>query len=328
MLRDPWILESTIHGSRLTVHNSSMVYDIIIIGGGCAGLAAAMYASRYEMTVLVFAKLPGGLITTTHIVENYPGVPTWTGMEMGDKFLEHAKKFGAKILVHDVKEVRRDDSKGLFIAKTAKVEFEGKTLVLATGSEHRHLDVPGEKEYANRGVSYCAVCDAAFYKQKVVAVIGGSDSAAKEALLLSEYASKVYIVYRGSEIRPEPINKVSVEANPKIEIIYNTNVAEFVGDGEKLQKLRFKEGGDLAVDGAFIAVGQLPNNELAKQLGVVLSEKGEILINAESRTNIPYVYAAGDVTQVPFRQAIISAAQGAYAATSAYDDLQKLKVKN
>ena len=304
------------------------MYDIIIIGGGCAGLSAAMYASRYEMKVLVLAKLPGGLITTTHIVENYPGVVSWTGMEMADKFLEHATKFGAEVLSKDVKNVLRDESQDCFVVKTSKDDFFGRSLVLATGSDHRHLDVPGEKDYANRGVSYCAVCDAAFYKGKVVAVIGGSDSAAKEALLLSQYASKVYMIYRGAEIRPEPINKKSIEENSKIEIIPNTNVSEFIGDGEKLVKVLFKEGGELLIDGAFVAIGQLPNNALAIQLGVALTPKGEIIIDTESRTNVPLVYAAGDVTQISFRQAIMSAAQGAYAATSAYEDISQLKLKN
>ena len=297
-----------------------MVYDMIVIGGGCAGLSAAMYASRFEMSVLVFATIPGGLITTTHVVENYPGVVTWSGMEMGKKFLEHAKQFGGEVKSGTVKEVKKVDD--IFTVKSGKEEYKGKTILLATGSDHRNLNIPGEEQYKNKGVSYCAVCDAAFYKGKIVAVIGGADSAAKEALLLSEYASKVYLIYRGKEIRPEPINKKRVEENKKIEVITSTNLQEIHGDGNKVTHISFKEGGELQVDGVFVAIGQLPKNEIAKQLGVNLTEKGEIIIDDESKTNIDRVYAAGDVTQVPFRQAIISAAQGAYAANSAYESLQ------
>jgi thioredoxin reductase (NADPH) len=296
-----------------------MTYDLIVIGGGCAGLSAAMYAARYELSVLVFAKLPGGLITTTHLVENYPGVPSWTGLEMGEKFVEHAKRFGAEIKTKQVKSVRKEGDE--YVVVTRKNEFRAKTLTIATGSEHRHLDIPGEKEFANKGVSYCAVCDAAFYKDKVVAIVGGGDSAAKEALLMADYASKVYVIYRGEEIRPEPINRQRVYDNPKIEVINNTNLKEIHGDGT-VTHVSFKEGGELKLDGVFIAIGLVPQSTLADELGVELTPRGEIIIDMESKTNLPGVYAAGDVTQVPFRQAIMSAAQGSYAATSAYEYLQ------
>lgn len=293
---------------------------MIVVGGGCAGYSAAMYASRFEMSVLVIAKIPGGLITTTHLVENYPGVPTWSGFEMGMKFKEHAEKFGAETKIATVDRIEKKDA-SFIITTTGGDMIEGKTIVLATGSEHRHLDIPGEEEYANKGVSYCAVCDAAFFRGKTVAIIGGSDSAAKEALLMAEYASKVYMIYRGDDIRPEPINKKRVLENEKIEILTRKNLQEIHGDGNKVTHVSFKEGGELALDGIFVAIGHLPQSELALQLEVAVNEKKEIIIDHASCTNIQGVYAAGDVTQIPFRQAIISAAQGAYAANSAYEYL-------
>jgi len=296
------------------------MYDIIIIGGGCAGLSAAMYASRYEMKVLVLTKLPGGLITSTHLVENYPGVPSWTGMEMGQSFVEHAKKFGAEIKIATTTDVQKN-SDGTFTVSTSRDSFQGKTIVLATGSDHRHLGIPGEKEYSNKGVSYCAVCDAAFYKDKIVAIIGGKDSAAKEALLMTNYAKKVYLIYRGDEIRPEPINKKRVMEHEAIEIINNTNLKEVCGDGNKVTHVITKKDEKIKLDGIFVAIGHLPQSELAEKLGVKLTEKNEIIIDSACKTNIDGVYAAGDVTQTPFRQAIMSAAQGAYAATSAYEYL-------
>jgi thioredoxin reductase (NADPH) len=297
------------------------MYDIIIIGGGCAGLSAAMYSSRYEMKVLVLTKLPGGLITSTHLVENYPGVSSWTGMEMGQKFVEHAKKFGAEIKIATTTNIQKENDK-TFTIKTSSDSFQGKTVVIATGSEHRHLEIPGEKEYANKGVSYCAVCDAAFYKEKVVAIIGGSDSAAKEALLMTEFAKKVYMIYRGKEIRPEPINKKRVMENKKIEIINNSNLKEICGNENKVTHVITKDNQKIELNGIFVAIGHLPQSELAEKLGVQLSNKKEIIIDHESKTNIEGVYAAGDVTHIPFKQAIISAAQGAYAATSAYEYLK------
>jgi len=194
--------------------------------------------------------------------------------------------------------------------------------LISTGTKHRNLDVPGEKEFTGKGVSYCAVCDGAFFGGKEVAVIGGSDSAAKEALFLSEHASKVYIIYRKEKIRAEPINTERVEKNKKIQIINNTNVLEIKGEGMvtgvTLDRA-YKGSKEFKLGGVFIEVGKLPRSALAKSLGVKLAKNGEIIVDKDMNTNIPGVYAAGDVISGGFKQAITAAAQGVTATNSAFD---------
>jgi thioredoxin reductase (NADPH) len=300
-----------------------MIYDTAIIGTGTAGLSASIYACRYGLKTLVLGELPGGLITTTHWVENYPGLGGISGMDMGDKLLEHANMFEVDIKYEKVSKIEKNSND--FLITTRKESYTAKTIIVATGTEHRHLNAKGEKDLANRGVSYCATCDGAFYKGKVTCIIGGSDSACKEALMLSDICEKVYIIYRGKEIRPEPINKQRVLEKVNIEIITETEVEEFSGD-QKLEKIIFKDNkGELKVDGAFIAIGHIAQSELAKSLGAVLNESGEIIIDHESKTNVAGLFAAGDVTDTAFKQAIVSAAEGCYAAKSAYEYLQSLK---
>ena len=258
-----------------------MIWDCIIVGGGVTGISAAIYAYRFNMKVMILAKDLGGLLATTHIVENYPGYASISGPDLMEKFKEHARYFNIPMVEEFVKKVNK--AKCGFEVKTESKTYKTKTIILATGTEHKKLDVPGEKEYRNKGVSYCAICDAAFFKNKLVAVVGGSDSAAKEALLLSDHASKVYIIYRGEKIRPEPINAVNVEKNKKIEIINNTNIVEVKGDGKKLTHVildkEYKGSKQLNLDGLFPAIGLIPQNELARQLGVKLNDKGQIIID-------------------------------------------------
>jgi thioredoxin reductase (NADPH) len=199
-------------------------------------------------------------------------------------------------------------------------------VVIATGSERKKLGVPGEEEFAGRGVSYCATCDGPFYRDKIVSVIGGSDSAAKEALFLSQNVKKVYIIYRGEEIRAEPINKKRVEKNHKIEIIYKTNIVEIKGDNT-VKSVIFDNGTEFEVDGVFIEVGSIPNSDLAKRIGVKTNEKDEIIINRKSETNIPGIFAAGDVADAPFKQAITGVAEGVVAAYSAFDYIKEINIE-
>jgi len=295
------------------------MYDLIIIGAGSAGLSSAIYARRFLMKTLVIGELIGGLITTTHLVENWPGEKRITGIDLMKKIEGHARAFDAEIINDRVVSVNK--SSDGFIVKTADKSFKSKTLVFATGTVHRKLGVPGEKEFSGRGVSYCATCDGMFFKDKIVGVVGGSDSAAKEALLLSEYAKKVYIIYRRAKIRAEPVNVKRVEAKVKqgkIEIINNTNVVEVKGD-KKLTHVVFDNGKEFPLDGLFIEIGLVPQNDLAKSIGVKLNDKGEIIIDRYSRTNVKGVYAAGDCADAPFKQAITGSAEGVIASFSAYD---------
>ncbi len=295
-------------------------YDVIIIGAGVAGYAAAMYAGRFMMKTLVIGETPGGTIILTDVTENYPGFKRLTGMELADKIREHALEYGVELVEDKVSRVERKGD-ACFIVHTGEDSYHGKAVIFATGTRARKLNVPGEEKFANRGVHYCALCDGFFYRDRVVGVIGGSDSAAKEALLLSQYGKKVYIIYRGEEIHPEPINKKRVEENPKIEVINNTQVVEMKGKGrlEALVLDRPYDGSiELPIDAVFIAVGHIPMSQLAADIGAETNSKGEIKIDRLSRTNVPGVYAAGDVTDSPFKQAITGVSEGVTAAYSAY----------
>lgn len=299
--------------------------DFFVVGGGPTGIAAAIYAGRFLLKTIVVGKDIGGLIVKTHIVENYPGFSSISGQGLMDAFLQHAASMHIPVIEDEIVQITRRDIFDFHVRCKEKT-YAAKTITFATGSRYRTLDVPGYKEFYAKGVSHCATCDAAFFKNKIVCVVGGSDSAAKEALLLSQYAKKVYVVYRGDEIHPEPINGARVAANHKIEVIPNTNITAITG-GKVVSGVVFDKPYHgrtaFSTDGVFIEIGHIPSSELAVSLGVRTNEKKEILIGSDARTNVPGVYAAGDVTQAPYRQVITGAAEGVVAAFSAYEDLGK-----
>ncbi|MBS3083341.1 FAD-dependent oxidoreductase [Candidatus Pacearchaeota archaeon] len=311
-------------------------FDFIIIGAGGAGLAAAMYGARLGLKTLCLghshgSEMPlGGVITTTNVVENYPGFIRLTGTELADKLIEHAKSYDLVTLKEEkVDEVKKDKSD--FVVKTSETEYKGKTILFATGTKWRKLDVPGSKEFENKGVAYCALCDAPFYKNKTVAVVGGSDSAVKDAMVVAEHAKKVYIIYRGEKIRPEPINYDRVTKNKKIEIINNTNITEIKGkqfvERVVLDK-PYNGNKELELQGVFIAIGHIIISDLAKTIGIKTNEKGEIILDHKtSETNIQGAFAAGDVTDKPFKQLITGVADGCTAAFSAYEYISKNNLK-
>ena len=296
------------------------MYDVAIIGSGVTGYGAAMYAARLDLAVVVIGDVEGGTITLTDDVANYPGFVQLTGQELAGKLKEHALDYPVALDTDMVTDVFKSDA-GFFYVVTESKTFLARSIIIATGMKERELDVPGHDDFRNRGVSYCALCDAPLYKDKVVAVIGGSDSAAKEALLLAKYCRKVYIIYRREKIRPEPINAERIEREPKIEIINKTNVVEIAGD-QKVASLKldnpYKGSDKLEVDGVFVAIGGIPNSKIAEKLGVKLNEKSEIMIDRGSRTNIEGVFAAGDVADTEFKQAITGVAEGVHAAYQAY----------
>lgn len=312
-------------------------YDFIIIGAGGTGLAAAMYSARLGLKTLCLghsysSELPiGGVITTTNIVENYPGFIKLTGSDLAEKIKKHAESYDlATIKEENVEEIKK--LKTGFSVRTSKETYHSKTILLATGTKWRKLDVPGSKEFENKGVAYCALCDAPLFKNKIVAVIGGSDSAAKDALLLSEHVKKVYLIYRGKEIRPEPINAERVKKNKKIEVITETNVTEVKGS-QFVEKVmldkQFKGKKELELQGVFVAIGHIVLSDLAKPLGVKLNSKGEIIIDhKDSSTSVKGVFAAGDVSDKPFKQLITGVADGCTAAHSAYEYITSSKLKD
>ena len=298
------------------------MYDTIIIGSGVSGLGAAIYAGRFRMKTLVLGDKPGGTVVLTNDVANYPGFKQITGIDLSDKIKEHAKEYGVEII--DKKADRVEKTKEGFKVKTSDKEFETKTIIFATGTEWRKLGVPGEKEFTGKGVHYCALCDGSFYKDKIIAVVGGSDSAAKEALLLTEYAKRVYIIYRKEKIRAEPVTIEKVDKSDKIEIINNTNVVEIKGDkfaSSAVFDKEYKGSKDFKLDGIFIDIGHIALSSLAKDMGVKLNEKNEIIIDKASKTNVEGIFGAGDVCDTPFKQAITGVAGGVTAAYSAYQYL-------
>tara|TARA_Y100000310_G_C20698107_1_gene827173 strand:+ start:2165 stop:3142 length:978 start_codon:yes stop_codon:yes gene_type:complete len=311
---------------------SGFDYDFVSVGAGVSGLAAGMYSARLGLKTLVLGhnsgkEMPvGGVITTTNTVENYPGFIKLTGSELGDKIRDHAKSYDlVEIKEEEVKSV--EGEKGCFHIKTNKGEYKTKTVLFATGTKWRKLDVPGSDEFENKGIAYCALCDAPLFKDKIVGLVGGSDSAAKDALVLAEHAKKVYIIYRGQEIHPEPVNMERVRANKKIEIINNTNVVEVKG-GQLLESVildkPYNGNKEFKLSGLFVAIGHEILSDLAKPLGVKLNKKGEIVIDHKtSETNVPGIYAAGDVSDKPFKQAITGVAEGCTAAYSAFEFITK-----
>ncbi len=310
-------------------------FDFLVLGAGGTGLAGAMYAARLGLKTLVLGhthgtEFPvGGVITTTDIVENYPGFMRISGPDLAKNIEEHTRSYKL-VTIKSERAVEIKKIKNSFHVKTDKSQYTAKTILFATGTKWRKLDIPGSREFENKGISYCALCDAPLFRNKIVAVIGGSDSAAKDALLLSKYAKKVYMIYRGNEIHPEPINHERIKANKKIEIINKTNVIEVKGKDivtSIILDKPYKKGKELKLDGVFVAIGHVVLSDLAKPLGVNLNEKGEIKINhMTSETNIPGIFAAGDVTDKPFKQLITGVADGCTAAYSAYEYITKRKL--
>lgn len=303
----------------------SKPYKLIIIGAGPAGLSASIYASRYGVEHIVVGELLGGLISETHLIDNYPGIEDATGFDFSQKLAHHAQKYGAEIMPGKVRKISKtgdDFESELDSGKTIKSQ----TILLAAGTKRRKLGIKGEEEFSGKGVSYCATCDGFFYKNKIVTVVGGNDSAAGAAVYLAGIAEKVYLIYRKDKLRAEPYWINLIEKNPKVEVIYNTNILEISG-AEKLREIKldktYKNAETLGIDGLFIEAGSAPNVDFIADLKLETDEEGRIKINSDSSTSMPGVWAAGDITNGSdkFRQVITACAEGAIAARSVYNYL-------
>jgi len=310
--------------------DSSKTYDSIIIGAGMAGYAAAMYASRLGLKVLIIGEVPGGTLALTGAVENYPGFVSIEGEKLTSLLENHAMDYDADMLIDIVDDIKKEDD--LFKVISGNKAFKSRTIILATGAKVKKLGIPGEEEYFGKGVGYCALCDAAFIKGKTVAVAGGGNGAVKEAILVSEHAKKVFVINNEKELHPEDHNKKALDDRIRkefIEVINDNEIISIEG-GEKVEKLVLKEEykgkKELQAQGLFIYVGHIPNSGLASQLGVMLNEKGEIITNQRGETSIPGFFAAGDVTNTEWKQAIIGVAQGVTAAYYVYNYLNDKKM--
>lgn len=298
------------------------MYDLIIVGSGVSGMAAAIYAGRFDMKTLVIGDRPGGTITLTHLVENYPGYTSLSGLELATHFQDHVNSVGVEMKTGSVESITRENEKGCFKLKAGEESYHSKTVLLATGTEHRKLNVKGEAELTNKGVSYCATCDGPLFKNKDLVIVGGGDSAVKESLLLAKYGKSVKIIYRGAEIRPEPINKRRMEATTNIEVMTKSNIIEIVGK-DRVGKVILDTGQEIECQGVFIEIGRTPLTDLAKKIDVGLNQKGEIIINKMSETNVKGFLAAGDCTNTDWKQAVVGVAEGCLAAYSAYEYVSK-----
>ena len=300
-----------------------MIYDLIIIGAGPAGLSAAIYASRYNLNTFIISEEIGGMAAEAYKIENYPGFKSIPGMELMNKFKEQVKGL-VDIKQERVIEFKKENN---FVITTKKSIYKSKTVIVAAGTKRRKLNIKGEKEFLGRGVSYCATCDAAFFKDRIVGVVGGNDAAAMSALLLAEYAKKVFIIYRKEKIRAEPLRVSQLEKNKKITIINSTNVVAVNGDkmmSSVTLDREFNNSKELNLNGLFIEIGSIPSTVLTKKLGIKLDEEGYIIVDSSQKTNVNGFYAAGDITSGSnkFRQIITATSEGAIAAHSVYEFLK------
>ena len=291
--------------------------DVIIIGGGTAGLAAGLYSARYKLKTKILVKELGGTGNEAHLVDNWIGSPGIAGLDLMDNFVKHVKSNGVSIDTEEVTKVSKEEDKFVMETSSGKT-FESKAIIFANGMKHRKLGITGEKEYEGKGVHYCYTCDGPLYGGKIVALIGGSDSAALGALFMAQHAEKVYVIYRKSKLRAEPVSTEAVYNHPKIEVIHDTNLTEIYGE-KFVTGVKTDTGKDIKLDGVFIEIGHLPQSDLPKQVGVEVDERGFVDVDKDFKTNVDGVFAAGDVTNsTTLKQFITSASQGSIAAQTAY----------
>ncbi|MFS0750837.1 thioredoxin-disulfide reductase [Oceanobacillus sp. 1P07AA] len=306
------------------------MYDVIIAGAGPAGMTAAVYASRANLETLMLERgIPGGQMANTEDVENYPGFDNILGPDLSNKMFEHAKKFGAEYAYGDIKEV--EDHGDYKLIKAGNKEYYTRSLIIATGAQYKKLGVEGEEALSGRGVSYCAVCDGAFFKNRNLVVIGGGDSAVEEGIYLTRFANKVTIVHRRDNLRAQKIIQDRAFDNEKIDFIWDT-VAETINgtDGKvssvTLKNTKTNEVNNFDADGVFIYIGMVPLNEAFLSLGIT-NDEGYIATNENMETSIPGIYAAGDIRDKELRQIVTATGDGSIAAEAAIKYVEDLEEK-
>ena len=301
------------------------LYDLIIIGGGPAGITAGIYGARENLDILLISKDLGGQMARKAVeIENYPGFKKISGQDLIQRFKEHLENFKIQTLIDKVIEVKKE--KDSFSVLTENKEFKSHAVLVSSGAEYKSLGIPGEKEFIGKGVSYCVTCDGILYKDKIVAVIGGGNAGFEAALFLTKISKKVYILEYSSEIKADKINQERARKAGNIEIITNADLKEIKGDkfveSVVYQSNQIKE---LKIDGVFIEIGSAPANSFVKGL-LELNQRGEIIVDSKTgETNIPGLFAAGDITDEPRKQIVVAAGQGAKAVVSASHYINKLK---
>lgn len=303
------------------------MYDVIIAGAGPAGMTAAVYASRANLDTLMIERgIPGGQMANTEDVENYPGFDHVLGPDLSDKMFEHAKKFGAAYAYGDISNVVDHGEYKTIVA--GKKEYKTRSLIITTGAEYKKLGVTGEDELAGRGVSYCAVCDGAFFKEKDLVVVGGGDSAVEEGVYLTRFAKKVTIIHRRDKLRAQQILQQRAYNNEKINFIWDTNVETINGPDGKVKSVSLynkKDGSktEFPADGVFIYIGMIPLSGPFKALGIT-NDDGYIPTNENMETSIPGIFAAGDIRAKELRQIVTATGDGSIAAQSAQGYIENL----
>ena len=312
--------------------STDLKYDVIIVGAGPAGLAAGLYAGRMELKAVAIDRLaPGGQLLNTLDIEDYPGFEHITGQELSEKMEAHARKFGLEIEYEDVQEIFRDN--GEVVVKGLEREFRGRSVIVTSGGAPKKLGIPGEDLFAGRGVSYCAICDGAFFKEKVVAVVGGGDSALEEGVFLTRYASKVHIIHRRDGFRAQAVAVAAAKANPKIEFILDSVVEEVTGTGApdaggsvrsiKIRNLKSDETSELEVGALFPFIGFLPNSNIFRD-HVDHDELGYLYTDTSMATNVPGIFAAGDVRHQLTKQITTAVGDGTTAVVAVTKYLEEL----
>ncbi|MDD3318135.1 MAG: thioredoxin-disulfide reductase [Methanosarcina sp.] len=303
------------------------MYDLIIVGGGPAGLTAGIYAVRFGLNTIILEKSEiSGQIALADVVENYPGFPEISGLELMEKYKSHAQEIGVETKITEVLSIRDEGKKK--IVSTDSGEFESKAVIIATGANPKHLNVPGEKEFISKGVSYCAICDGPFFKNKTVVVVGGGNSAIADALLLSKIAKKVYLIHRRDKLRAVKILQDRAFKATNIEFILNACILEIIGNTEGIRRvekivvkdLKSGELQELATDGVFIYIGIHPNTEI---IDVEKNEEGFIRTDRFLETSKKGIYAVGDCRDTPLWQLVAAVRDGALAATAVNDYIEK-----
>ena len=306
------------------------IYDVVIIGSGPGGMTAALYTSRANLKTLILEKgVPGGELLNTSDVENYPGFATISGPDLAENMYKGAMQFGAEYAYGNVSNIELDGD--LKVITAGNKTYYAYAVVIATGSFHRKLEVPGEEEYSGRGVSYCAVCDGAFFKEKNIFVIGGGDSAVEEGTYLTQFGKKVTVVHRRDQLRAQKVLQDRAFANEKMDFVWNSVVEEIVGDGNQVTAIRLKdvqtgEVSEYPADGVFIYVGLLPVSAPFQNLKITDAE-GWIVTNEKMETAIPGIFAVGDVRQKTLRQITTAVGDGGQAGHGVYNYVEEIKEK-